>query len=247
MGGWWCAEAYFPLLCHQYLPKNVDRILYLDSGDVILTGDISEYYFADFEGKSIIATSANWISDGGVYVPAESRKYLNNLDSIKHIANGSFNSGSYVINVEKLRRLDYTKDNFMQIADMLNALFLPNGIREGFPYAYFGDEGLMSVCFLGDMKFWKTDTEWGAFYRPYNCALFRLDVFGYNEPPYKVSVVHYTGPEIPKPHKIYLNYEKLKEIRATDYIVGMYEKWWNACKSTPLHKILTEKQAAVSA
>ena len=30
-GGGWVGEAYFSLLCHEYLPESVDRILYIDA------------------------------------------------------------------------------------------------------------------------------------------------------------------------------------------------------------------------
>lgn len=39
-GGGWCGEAYFSLCAHQLLPEHVKRILYVDAGDVIFTGDI---------------------------------------------------------------------------------------------------------------------------------------------------------------------------------------------------------------
>jgi lipopolysaccharide biosynthesis glycosyltransferase len=65
LGGGWAYEAYFSLCCHEYLPADVDRILYIDAGDVIIDGDISDYYFGDFEGKSLIATIGRFKSNVG--------------------------------------------------------------------------------------------------------------------------------------------------------------------------------------
>lgn len=47
-------ETYYRLLAPAYLPKNVDRILYIDPDTVILN-PISEFYFTDFDGDMIIA------------------------------------------------------------------------------------------------------------------------------------------------------------------------------------------------
>lgn len=59
-GGGWCGEAYYSFCAHELLPEDVDRIMYLDAGDVIISGDITEYYETEFEGRSLIATAISY-------------------------------------------------------------------------------------------------------------------------------------------------------------------------------------------
>lgn len=39
--GSWCKEAYFSLEAYQHLPQDIDRILYLDAGDILVVDDIT--------------------------------------------------------------------------------------------------------------------------------------------------------------------------------------------------------------
>ena len=55
-GGGWVYEAYFPFECHNFLPLEVERILYIDAADVLIIGDVGDYYFSDFEDCSLIVT-----------------------------------------------------------------------------------------------------------------------------------------------------------------------------------------------
>ena len=54
IGGRWPFEAYMTLNCHEYLPHDIDRIMYFDSADTLIIDDIEPYYFADFENNWII-------------------------------------------------------------------------------------------------------------------------------------------------------------------------------------------------
>lgn len=55
-GGSWCKEAYFSLEAYQHLPQDIDRILYLNAGDILAVDDITPYYNGDFEGKNLLVT-----------------------------------------------------------------------------------------------------------------------------------------------------------------------------------------------
>jgi lipopolysaccharide biosynthesis glycosyltransferase len=63
-GAAWAYEAYYSLECHKYLPESVERILYIDAGDVMILGDIDEYYYGDFRGCSLLAHIARFKSAG---------------------------------------------------------------------------------------------------------------------------------------------------------------------------------------
>lgn len=47
-------EAYVRLFAHLYLPEEIERILWLDS-DVIVNGEIGEFYRQSFDGKMYVA------------------------------------------------------------------------------------------------------------------------------------------------------------------------------------------------
>jgi lipopolysaccharide biosynthesis glycosyltransferase len=104
------------------LPEDVGRILWLDS-DIVVTKDISSYYFMDFGEKGIVAGTRD-LDDGQsghckrLAIP--DRTYLN--------------AGAALINITNLRA-KYTKENFFAAAtnapfqivfpdqDMINYLF----------------------------------------------------------------------------------------------------------------------------
>ena len=51
---WWTVEMYYRLLAFDMLPIIVERALWLDS-DIIVNGDILEFYQQDMEGKYAVA------------------------------------------------------------------------------------------------------------------------------------------------------------------------------------------------
>lgn len=53
---WISPETYYRLLAQKLLPESVDRILWLDA-DVVICGDITEFYHQDLEGNLLAACS----------------------------------------------------------------------------------------------------------------------------------------------------------------------------------------------
>ena len=47
----WTIEMYYRLFASELLPKDIDRVLYLDC-DIIVDGDVSKMYFSDLDGIS---------------------------------------------------------------------------------------------------------------------------------------------------------------------------------------------------
>ncbi len=52
----WPKEIYYRIFASQYLPETVERVLYLDC-DMIVKGDLSELYNADFQDGYFVATT----------------------------------------------------------------------------------------------------------------------------------------------------------------------------------------------
>ncbi len=119
-------ESYSRLFCAFKLPKEVDKILYLDA-DMICTGDIKELYSISFDGKTWVACQ-----DKGI-----SQKDLDRLGLPKDYK--YINSGMLLINVKKLKQ-DYTKEKiFKLIAENKKVLLYP-------------DQDFINKVFIGDIK-----------------------------------------------------------------------------------------------
>lgn len=85
--GGWTIEMYYRLFASELLPKDIDRVLYLDC-DIIVDGDVSNMYFSDLDGFSaLVCTDIMSVQSG-------SPKRLGYDE--RH---GYFNSGMMLINI----------------------------------------------------------------------------------------------------------------------------------------------------
>lgn len=92
-------EIYYKLIAHLHLPKDIDRILYLDP-DIVVKGDISEFYNYDFKDNYYVATS---------HVKMACKKFNDiRLGLGKEIP--YINVGVLLINLEALRKIDVKGD-----------------------------------------------------------------------------------------------------------------------------------------
>lgn len=184
-GGGWAGEAYYSLCAHLLLPEEVDRILYIDAGDVLVTGDISQYYDADFENKSIIATmiSNKVYADHAEAFESDDMAIKECLDQILR---GLFNSGSYVLNLEKIRKDGYTLGDFCYLSDRIAE------IQNKEEKVYFGDQGLLSAAYVGDIKYYDFPRIQDIWYMPYNFCLW---YFNRENTPlnYEPKIIHFAG------------------------------------------------------
>ena len=184
-GGGWCGEAYYSFCAHELLPDDVERIMYLDAGDVILSGDIAEYYDTDFEDRSLIATAICYkqYPDHNEVFEAED---MGDQDVLKWILRGIFNSGSYVLNLKKLRKDGYGLGDYLFLSERL-AEVLGSDDK-----IYWGDQGLLSAAFVGDIKFFGYPKIADMWYMPYNFCMWYFNRFD-EKPSYATPVIHYAG------------------------------------------------------
>jgi len=220
-GGGWCHEAYFSLKSHRYLPTEVKRILYIDAADVLITGNIDGYYFADFDGCSLLVTCSRFKSgpDGSLLIHESAD--LGDDELRPGILRGLFNSGSYMINVEKMRRENMSINDFIYLKNELSKIYPDkNDI-------YFGDQGLIAAAFVGDIKYFGYPGIKNIWYMPYNFCMWFFDrsteICGGN-PWYIPRILHYCGNIKPW----LLTRENEKELKPGQYpfyrIYQLYEK-----------------------
>lgn len=112
----WPTEVYYRIFAKDFLPEDVDRILYLDS-DMIIKGGLDELYFQPFDGNYFIATTnihsrlfrwfilkKNGAKKGSVYA----------------------NTGVLLMNLDLLRKEQDTKEVLSYIAKRNWLLTLPD-------------------------------------------------------------------------------------------------------------------------
>ena len=114
---------YYRLLAHQYLPKQLHRILYLDA-DVLCINDVGSLYDTDLDGY-LYASAIHTGLTGTTEVINKIR--LQNFD-----ADGYYNSGVLLINLDLIRQQVHAEDIYEYIRehvlllpdqDVLNALY----------------------------------------------------------------------------------------------------------------------------
>lgn len=92
--GRWALETYFRLLLPEYLPENMERVLYLDA-DIIVNGSLTKLYQMDFRGHSMVVCPN---TDGTV---DEKEK---NLGWSREENIAYFNAGVMLLNLKKMRK-----------------------------------------------------------------------------------------------------------------------------------------------
>ncbi len=190
VGGGWPETAYFPILAHLYLPEDLDRVLYIDAGDTFFAGDPKDYYDADFNGNALTVTPASFKDQEGELVLYE-EKDLNEEKSLKEIVRGVFNSGAYVINLKYMREQGYSMDDYVGFAEVLSkAIIMENG------GAYWGDQGLLSATFVGNLQGYGYPRIKDIRYMPNNFCLGYFNTTS-QKPGYIPNIIHFAGSEKP--------------------------------------------------
>jgi lipopolysaccharide biosynthesis glycosyltransferase len=90
--------AYYRLLIPELLPLQYKKVIYLDS-DLVVKGDIEDFWNTDLQGKSLGA-----VQDTGILHVSDKRLGIKKYEELGIPANTKyFNSGVLVIDVEKWR------------------------------------------------------------------------------------------------------------------------------------------------
>lgn len=171
-GGRWPPEAYYSILCHEYLPESIERMLYIDAGDVIFFGedrDIDEFYYCDFKDNLIIAGASGWFND----ICAENIKInkleLDDCNKLLNYGKGAFGSGSFVLNLKGMRNENINNNVIIEIVrktcDILSKGCLLIDAKgeivkaEDGVMKYIGDQGLLSIVFVERICFFDIENK----------------------------------------------------------------------------------------
>ena len=126
-------EAYYRLLCMDYLPKEVKRVLYLDPDTVVING-ISKFYYSNIDGYYIAAAT-------------HVNKFMHCFNSMRLRLPDVYpyiNSGVMLINLELLRERYTGKEIYDFIKNTKLKL-------------EFGDQDIINALFFNRIKLWDSE------------------------------------------------------------------------------------------
>ncbi len=108
-------EMYYRLLAFKFLPKELDRILYLDP-DILIINEVKELYEEDLEGYLYAAA----------YHDRASVKEINKLRLRPYEIEAYYNSGVLLMNLEEQRKQVKEEDIFEFVELNKKKLILPD-------------------------------------------------------------------------------------------------------------------------
>lgn len=144
-------ETYFRLDAVNLLPDSIERFLYLDS-DIIVLGDLSEFYHQSFDDKLIIA-SPDYLSRG------EENPILNKLkESNVNFVDGHiyFNAGIILFFAAKIRDV-FTGNDINKYVEQYKDKLI------------YMDQDILNIMYSGNVKYMKSSN--------YNYQISYMDKF----------------------------------------------------------------------
>lgn len=223
---WFTAEAYYRLIVHNLVSKDIDRMLYLDV-DIVVDKDIYDFYCMDFEDNYII-TCLNFIE-------TEKWNYeiKHNFDS-KLAKNGRYiNSGVILFNYNKFRESNINLEKYKEVCEELDN-------------DYFFDQGLISYMFGKTAKYVSTLDYNHRYANYYGKEKEILEM----KP--KKAIIHYNNYLTPcKPWDLTFTEEELNDFNRGKPINTIFDNfiinktlndlhmiWWKYAKMTPVYDVL---------
>ena len=244
-GGGGAGEAYYSLCAHELLDEGIDRVLYLAAGDTLVLKNIDNYYFGDFQDKSLLVTL-------GRYKVLENRAVLYTSEDFEikefreEILTGVFNSGSYVLNLNKMRKEGYSMEDYLYLSKTLV------DTMGNLSKAYLGDQGFLSAAYVGDIKYYNFPQVADLWYMPFDFGIWYFDQKK-EMPLYEPHIVHFSGvsykpwdgtyPIFLKEFQVREDLRSLKELKLgqAEYYYMWHEYAIKAAKSMKLMKVWPER------
>lgn len=207
----WSLETYFRLMLLDVLPKDVDRLLYIDV-DMIVNKPIKELYHTDFEGKLFCVCR-----DMSTVFPFPD---VRNEIFKEHIANGFtyFNAGLMLWNIEALRGNGYCFEAYMNLAKELDYRLLAP------------DQDLLNYMHWNQLKF-VDEYQYDLFSRmAYNSGIH------YEEVKEETAIIHYAGMKPWEGEYVHYDIEQLwwDYAKKTPFYQELMEEFLQSCLKKPV-------------
>jgi lipopolysaccharide biosynthesis glycosyltransferase len=245
-------ETYFYFCAHEYLPSDVDRIMYIDAGDVIVDGDFRPYYFTDFDGMNIIAPSPRTVINDNGKGRLPNITDMANIELLKQMAQGLFNASNMILNLDNFRKQHVNMSMYLDITKDIKSLLSIGGAWSN--TAIKADEGIIGIAHIGHIKYFPDNMSCQFWYMPYDFLLWYCDHI--DEPDYTPVILHYCGTDI-KPYyarfkpgvleKYDFRYDP-KGVMAPWHMREShnryFERYWYYAEKTPIYDELNTKAVA---
>lgn len=155
-------EIYYRVIAQFLLPQTVERIMWLDA-DIVLCGNISEFYYQEFEGSLLAVCPDVNCNDKDII------RIKENLGlSKEHIY---FNSGVLLLNIEELRKTTTLHDIVQSAQSVAQYLVYP-------------DQDLLNYFYTGRVKYCNQNR--------YNCQAMAVTSLTQNQIK-DIAILHYAG------------------------------------------------------
>lgn len=155
-------EIYYRVIAQFLLPQAVERIIWLDA-DIVLCGNISEFYYQDFEG-SLLAVCPD--------VNCEDKEIIKIKENLgladEHIY---FNSGVLLLNIEELRKTT-TLHEIVHSAQSIAQ------------YLVYPDQDMLNYLYTGRVKYCNQNQ--------YNCQAMAVVSLAQDQIK-NIAILHYAG------------------------------------------------------
>ena len=208
-------ETYFRLEIQDLLPKDVERVLFLDT-DMIVCNDLSELYHMDFENKYLIACGFSPRCEKG----------------------DEFNAGMILYNIKKMRENNITFETYVELAEKLNGNFY---LDQGLLNEMFGTTGTKYVWkqkYNFTCPFYRKYREEVQKETP-GFSLDDIVVLHYPGPgirPWQACLAKEEFERLKK--NGLLDIFAMKGYIIDDLYIEVLEKWWAFAKNTPVYEEL---------
>lgn len=233
LGGKPDCERFLWFVAHQYLPENLDRIIYIDALDAMVVDDLSPFLHEDIGDRLVLACHEfmSWRQHSIIKTgPArEAARQGADPKMLKRVAMGLINSGVMVLNLSRFRQDGLTLDRYVETARWA----ADQGLS-------FGDQGLFSLTHGSD------------FAPAHDRFNYRFGFQGAQRVKAPPAVVHFAG-HIPKPFAFRLSEEQEERVRTAARRQGgvlqlgkthriapsflpHYRRWWAFSERTLVHQ-----------
>lgn len=185
-------EMYFRLLAYKFLPKDLDRILYLDP-DILVINQIRELYNTDIKGYMYAAA----------YHDIFFVKGINKIRLHSYEINAYYNSGVLLMNLELLRKSVDEQEIYRFVEENRSKLIMP-------------DQDILNALYAKqirtlDEKLYNYDVRYFNYYKITSNGFYDMDYVINN-----TVILHFCGKKKPwqksytgRFHSLYKHYEKL--------------------------------------
>lgn len=165
-------EMYYRIFASEFLPQDIDRILWLDA-DIVVKRSLQEFYNSDFKGKSCIVCAHREKNEEYPLISMEAWQRLK-LQGIQPY----FNSGVILMNLCKIRK-EFDETRVLEIVnkfqDVLN----------------YPDQDILNMIYENDVLFKDKDKYNYQIHYDWPCSNEENHIDN------NVVILHYVGPAKP--------------------------------------------------